>query len=67
VSALRSLQPAHLRVAGQQAHLADCRRVQLPQTLRLGQPHLDELGVETLEVRKHEQLLYRCVVANVAL
>ena len=52
--------------ACQQPHLANGDSVQLLETLSLGQAHLDELRIQTLDVRQYEKLLYRSAIAHVA-
>ena len=36
------------------------------EAIALGHPHVDELGVDGLDIGRHEQLFHGCVVAHVA-
>ena len=47
-------------------HLPNCRCVELLKALALRHTHLDELRIQTFHVREDQQVLYRCVVAHVA-
>jgi hypothetical protein len=59
------LEPFHVAIGQQSAHLSDGDFIELLQAFRLGQSLADEHGIEALQVGQDNELLQRGVVANV--